>query len=85
MVKHNGWEKPILSALILGENFSHWFIKCYLDLFFLSSIKLSIFIPLNHAKYKIGKYSASQIEETTCVLPLIYLLLQDFQNLSRLI
>ena len=71
MVKHNGREKPILSALILGENFSHWFIKCYLDLFFLSSIKLSIFIPLNHAKYKIGKYSASQIEETTCVLPLI--------------
>ena len=68
--------------------FLDWFINAIMAVLFLSGINLSIFQPLNSAIYRIG--NSPNILRHRCTEqdkshPPFYLLLQDFQNYSRLI
>ena len=81
--------------MILGRKFfTDWFIKRYsiMVVFFLSGINSFIFLPLNPAIYRIGNtpnilspFYSDWCEEQDQSDPPFYLLLQDFQNYSRLI
>ena len=77
--------------MILGRKFfTDWFIKCYsiMVVFFLSGINSFIFLPLNPAIYRIGNTPnilRPRCNEQDESHPPFYLLLQDFQNYSRLI
>ena len=55
MAKHNGWDEILFSVLTLGENFLLIGLSnAIMVVFFLSSINLSIFRPLNFPIYRIG-------------------------------
>ena len=84
-------KQAIFSVLILGENFSDWFIKCYCGCIFSIWYKFIYFARLKPAIYKIGNapnilrpICKAQDESPPPPLP-FYLLLQDFQNYFRLI